>query len=144
VNAGTKAAETCPEILRKIIEEAGYTAQQIYYVDEAGLFKKCQTVRTANVSGSRPKAMAFERKHPRRSKILIKNKIIGQVSHFNYLGCDVSCNYDVDFQTKLNKFQYLCGTIKRTLANKTRKIHNLNFMKLWLQKCFCMDVKFGQ
>jgi hypothetical protein len=71
--------------------------------------------------------MAFEGKHPRRSKILIKTKIIEQVSHFNYLGCDVSCNYDADLQTKLNKFQYTCGTIKHTLINKTRKDTQLKY-----------------
>jgi hypothetical protein len=38
------------------------------------------------ISSSKSKVMAFEGKHPRRSKILIKKKIIEQVSHFNYLG----------------------------------------------------------
>jgi hypothetical protein len=91
-----------------------------------------------------------------------------QVSHFNYLGCDVSYNYDADLQIKLNsvrfkilmaasvkfrfvfwyvltrqyiledkseklnKFQYMCGTIKRTLTNKPEQIHNSNLTKLWL------------
>jgi hypothetical protein len=75
--------------------------------------------------------MAFEGpKHPRRSKIVIDNKIMEQVSHFNYLGCDVSYNYDADLQIKLNKFQYMCGTIKRTLTNKTRKDTQLKFYKV--------------
>jgi hypothetical protein len=74
--------------------------------------------------------MAFEGKHPRRSKIVIDNKIIEQVSHFNYLGCDVSYNYDADLQIKLNKFQYMSGTIKHTLTNKTRKDTQLKFYKV--------------
>jgi hypothetical protein len=49
-----------------------------------------------------------------------KNKIIVRVSHFNYLGCQVY-KYDADLQTKLNKFQYMCRNIKRTLTNKARK-----------------------
>jgi hypothetical protein len=51
--------------------------------------------------------MAFEGKHPRRFKIVIDNNVIEQVSHFNYLGCDVSYKYDADLQIKLNKFQYM-------------------------------------
>jgi hypothetical protein len=74
--------------------------------------------------------MAFEGKHPRRSKIVIDNKIMEHVSHFNYLGCDVSYNYDADLRIKLNKFQYMCGTIKRTLTNKTRKDTQLKFYKV--------------
>jgi hypothetical protein len=59
------------------------------------------------ISSSKPKLMAFEGKHQRRSKIVIDNKIIQQASHFDFLSCDVSYNYDVDLQTKLNKFQYM-------------------------------------
>lgn len=35
-----KAAETYPGVIKKIIEDGGYTAQQIFNVDEAGLFWK--------------------------------------------------------------------------------------------------------
>jgi hypothetical protein len=73
------------------------------------------------ISSNKSKVIAFEGKHPRRSKIITDNKIIEQVSHFNYLGCDVSCNCDADLQIKLNTCQYMCGTIKRTLTNKIRK-----------------------
>jgi hypothetical protein len=82
------------------------------------------------ISSNKSKVMAFEGKHPRRSKIVIDNKIIEQVSHFNYLGCDVSYNYDADLQIKLNKFQYMSGTIKRTITNKTRKDTQLKFYKV--------------
>jgi Holliday junction resolvase len=41
------------------------------------------------ISSNKSKVMAFECKHPRRSKIVIDNIIIEQVSHFNYLGCDI-------------------------------------------------------
>jgi hypothetical protein len=37
-SADSKAAETCSEILGKITEEGVYTAQQICYVNETGLF----------------------------------------------------------------------------------------------------------
>jgi hypothetical protein len=42
----------------------------------------------------------------------------------------MSYSYDVDLQTKLNKFQYMCVTIKRTLTNKTRKNTQLKFYKV--------------
>jgi hypothetical protein len=73
--------------------------------------------------------MAFEGKHPRRSKIVIDNKIREQVSRFNYPGCDVSYNYDADLQIKLNKFQYMSGTIKHTLTNKTRKKYTTKILQ---------------
>ena len=53
--------------------------------------------------------------------ITIHNHPIEQVSHFDYLGCDVSYKPDNDIIMKLHKFQYICGTIHKTLKNKMRK-----------------------
>jgi hypothetical protein len=61
---------------------------------------------------------------------MINNKIIEQVKNFNYLGCDIPYNYDDDLQNELHKFQYMCGAIKRTLINKTRKDTQLKFYKI--------------
>jgi hypothetical protein len=46
------------------------------------------------------------------------------------VGLGVSHNYDDDLQTKLNKFQYMRGTIKHTLTNKSRKDTQLKFYKV--------------
>jgi hypothetical protein len=46
------------------------------------------------------------------------------------LGCDISFNYDKDLSQKVDKFQYACGTIKRTLRNKTRKDTMLKVYKV--------------
>jgi hypothetical protein len=82
------------------------------------------------ISIYKSKVMALEGKYPVRSKIMIKNKIIEQVKNFNYLGCDISYNYDDDLQNKLHKFQYMCSTIKRTQIHKTRKDTLLKFYKV--------------
>jgi hypothetical protein len=55
--------------------------------------------------------MAFKEKDPVRSKIIINGNILKQISNFNYLGCNLSYNYDGDVQTKLAIFQVMCGRI---------------------------------
>jgi hypothetical protein len=82
------------------------------------------------VSTSKTKVMAFWGKYPRRSKIVVENKIVEQVSHFNYLGCDVTYNEDKDCDKKLHKFQAICGTIRRTLQRKARNETQIKFYKV--------------
>lgn len=65
--------------------------------------------------------MAFKGRYPVRSKIVLDDTIIEQVSHFNYLGCNVSYQGEFDIAGKINKFNYITGTLKRTLKNKARK-----------------------
>jgi hypothetical protein len=64
--------------------------------------------------------MAFTGKHPSRSKIVIYDTPIGQVNHFNYLGCTISVSENKDLETKLRKFNHICGTIRRVLNEKTQ------------------------
>lgn len=82
------------------------------------------------ISTRKTKVMAHKGKHPVRSKVVIENKILEQVSYFDYLGCNVSYDRDKDIENKLNKFQLICGTINRTLQNKTRKDTKLKFYKI--------------
>jgi hypothetical protein len=74
--------------------------------------------------------MAFCGKYQISAKIILNTKIIEQVQSFNYLGCDISFTYDRDLSQKVCKFQYACGTIKRTLRNKTRKDTMLKYYKV--------------
>jgi hypothetical protein len=69
-------------------------------------------------------------KYQIRSKIILNNKTIEQVQSFNYLGCDISFSYNKNLSQKVYIFQYACGTIKRTLRNKTRKDTMLKFYKV--------------
>ncbi|KAJ4439494.1 hypothetical protein ANN_07618 [Periplaneta americana] len=70
-----------------------------------------------------------EEKHPVRSKIIINNTVIEQVSHFKYLGCDITYDYDKDVNIKTQRFQAICGTIARNLKKKTRKETQIKFYK---------------
>ena len=64
-----------------------------------------------------------------RTKIIINDETIEQVSQFTYLGCSVSYQISNDVEFKLAKFSQLIGTIKRTIFKKVRtetilKIYN--------------------
>lgn len=74
------------------------------------------------------KMTAFHGKEPVRAKIIINSKPIEQVLHFNYLGCDISYNYDNDIDRKLNKYQSMCGTIRRTFKVTNYKRHAIEIL----------------
>lgn len=82
------------------------------------------------ISANKTKIMAFKGKNPVRSKIIVNGNILEQVSHFNYLGCDISFNYEKDIEKKVNRFQMICGTIGRTLGRKARKETQMKFYKV--------------
>ena len=67
------------------------------------------------------KIMVFVAKYPLRTKIVLDNKCIEQVSHFCYFGCDVTYDVDYDVDHKSDKFQSICGTIRQSLSRKTRE-----------------------
>ncbi|KAJ4451040.1 hypothetical protein ANN_02476 [Periplaneta americana] len=54
-------------------------------------------------------------------------KVIEQVSHFQYLGCNVTYEEEQDINKKTQKCQHVCGTIRRSLRNKVRKDTQLRF-----------------
>jgi len=64
-----------------------------------------------------------------RTKIIINEETLEQVSQFTYLGCCISYQFSNDVEFKLAKFLQLIGTIKRTIFKKVRtgtilKIYN--------------------
>ena len=73
--------------------------------------------------------MAHYGKFPVRSKIVVENKVLEQVSSFSYLGSDISLDIDKDIEKKTNKFQHICGTINKTLKNKVTKSTKLKLYK---------------
>ncbi|XP_039301198.1 uncharacterized protein LOC120356339 [Nilaparvata lugens] len=74
--------------------------------------------------------MAFTGKYPTRSKIVIDNKVLEQVSQYCYLGCDISFKDDSDVERKIGKFQSICGNISRTLGKKARKETIMKFYRM--------------
>jgi len=64
-----------------------------------------------------------------RTKIIINDETLEQVSQFTYLGCSISYRFSNDVEFKLAKFSQLICTIKRTIFKKVRtetilKIYN--------------------
>ena len=64
-----------------------------------------------------------------RTKIIINDETLEQVSQFTYLGCSISYKFSNDVEFKLGKFLQLIGTIKRTIFKTVRtetilKIYN--------------------
>jgi len=55
-----------------------------------------------------------------RTKIIINDETLEQVSQFTYLGCSISYHLSNDVEFKLARFLQLIGTIKRTIL----KIYN--------------------
>ena len=64
-----------------------------------------------------------------RTKIIINDETLEQVSCFTYLDCSISYQFSNDVEFKLATFLQLIGTIKRTIFKKVRtetilKIYN--------------------
>jgi len=64
-----------------------------------------------------------------RTKTIISDETLEQVSQFTYLGCSISYQFSNDVEFKLAKFLQLIDTIKRTIFRKVRtetilKIYN--------------------
>ena len=73
--------------------------------------------------------MAFKGKYLVHSKIAIDRSILEQVKKFNYLGCELSLDGQPDFDKKVNRFQGLCGSIRKYLK-KTRRDTQMKFYKV--------------
>jgi hypothetical protein len=55
------------------------------------------------------------------SVLVMTNNIIEQLRSFSYFGCQLGSNRNYDLQNKLQRFNYLCGTMKRTLLNRSEQ-----------------------
>ena len=78
-------------------------------------------------------------KYPMRTKTVLDKKSIEQVSHWRYLGCDVTYNVDYDADHKLDNFSQ---NVAQALSRKIRKRTRLKFYKLVAVLVFYMFLKF--
>jgi len=76
-----------------------------------------------------------------RTKIIINDETLEQVSQFTYLGCSITYQFSNDVEFKLAKFFQLMGTIKRTIFKKMKtetilKTFNTSFtcIFIWVRK----------
>jgi hypothetical protein len=63
------------------------------------------------ISATKSKIMFFNGKHSICSEIILHDAILEQVTHFNYLGCNVTCYYDEDINEKISTFLNIFRTI---------------------------------
>jgi hypothetical protein len=73
------------------------------------------------ISIDKTKVLALRGKYPIRIKIVINERILDQVLNFSYLSYNMGLNREMDINVKLQRFQQICGTIKRTFTRKVRK-----------------------
>jgi len=67
------------------------------------------------ISKYKTKIMAFKGKHLMHSKTEIDRSILEQVKQFNYVECELNLNSEPYFDKKINRFQRICGTIRKHL-----------------------------
>jgi hypothetical protein len=72
------------------------------------------------ISTDKTKIMAFKGKHLVHAKIEVDGSILEQVKQFNYLECELSLDGEPDFDKKINRFQRICGTIRKHPKNPYR------------------------
>ena len=87
-----------------------------------------------HISLQKTKIMAFKGSVPIRSKIVLDDQVLEQISHFNYLGCDVTYLDNHEITNRVHKFQVICGCVNKTLNKgiilKSRSISR-NLQRMW-------------
>lgn len=58
---------------------------------------------------------------------MIDDIVIEQISHFEYLGCDVIYEKDQDINQKVQTFEDICGTVRRPVNGGRRQDTQLRF-----------------
>jgi len=81
------------------------------------------------ISTKKTKVFGFVGTDHLRTKIIINDETLEQVSQFPYLGCSISYQFSNDVEFKLATFLQLLGTVMRTIFKKVRtetilKIYN--------------------
>jgi len=107
-----------------IISDTEYNLQKAVYL-LYNISKECDL----EIATKKRKVFGFVGTDHLRTKIIINDGTLEQVSQFTYLGCSISYQFSNDVEFKLAKFLQLIGTILRTIFKKVRtetilKIYN--------------------
>ena len=77
------------------------------------------------ISRNKTEVFGFVATDRLRTKIIINNETVEQVSQLTCLGCSISYQFSNDVEFKLAEFLQLIGNIKRTIFKKARTETNL-------------------
>lgn len=72
---------------------------------------------------------AFQGKYCFKTKIMLDDAPIEQITSFEYLTCEIKYNYEIimDSKTKLPLSQQVCGIINRFMKNRKQKEFQITF-----------------
>jgi len=70
------------------------------------------------IATKKTKVFGFVRTDHLRTKIIINDETLEQISQLTYLGCSISYQFSNGVEFKLAKFLQLIGIIKRTILRK--------------------------
>jgi hypothetical protein len=110
-------------MLKRNLYLTHYSLQTTKYVQDSEdklqksvcFFKQLSKDHNLKISTNKTKIIVFKEKHLVHSKIKIGGSVLEQVKHINYLGCKLSLDGQPDFDKKINRFQNICGTIRKHL-----------------------------
>jgi hypothetical protein len=91
----------------------------------------------SEIATKKTKVFGFAGMDHLRTKIVINDETVEEVSQFTYLGCSISYQFSNDVELKLAIFLQLIGTIKGTIFKKMRtetilKIYNTLILPTFL------------
>ena len=118
-----------------LIQKTSYKRQSIYYITYLKniIWKLLQ----------KTKVFAFVGTDHLRTKIIINDETLEQISQFTYLGCSIPYQFSNDVEFKLAKYLQLIGTIERTIFKKVRTETILKIYNTLFYLHFYMDQKTG-
>ena len=67
------------------------------------------------------KSVAFKGYFHVRCKLMLNDQLVEQVRSFRFPGCYLSYVGEIDVDKKVEKFNHVCGTIRKTLNGKVRR-----------------------
>jgi len=115
-----------------LTQKTTYKKQSIYYISKEY---------NLEIATKKTKVYGFVGTDHLRTKIIINDETLEQVSQFTYLGCSISYRFSSDAEFKLAKCLRLIGTIKGTIF---RKVRTETILKIIQHFSFTYNFYMGQ